>query len=281
MRRRRSGLSRIAIPLVSIITLGLALLLGALALSRTDDKPDTVHTPSGPAVFTAKTRTIVRKVPGFPTPAPVPSPVPTPAPSPAPTPEPTALQTPAPTPEPTPVPTPTPAPEPLAEPEPTPEPTPPPVPQDLVLTKEAFLAGRLLVPDIGVDAPFEEKGLNADDSMEDPSGREAVAWYPFKSLPNGGENIFLAGHLQLGGTPAVFNKVPDLEAGNRVVIWAGGAEFYYSVVSKELWSKADSLYAVNDPVDSEVVTLMTCGGDFIPETGDYTHRWIVRAARIN
>ena len=179
------------------------------------------------------------------------------------------------------MPTPTPAPEPPAEPAPTPEPTPPPVPPDLVLTKETFLAGRLLIPDIGVDAPFEEKGLNADDSMEDPSGREAVAWYPFKSLPNGGENVFLAGHLQLGGTPAVFWDVPNLEIGDRLVIWAGGIEFHYSVVSKELWTKEDSLHAVNDPVDSEVVTLMTCGGDFIPETGDYTHRWIVRAARIN
>ena len=278
MRRRRSGLSRIAIPLVSIITLGLALLLGALALSRADDKPDTVHTPSGPAVFTAKSRTIVPKVPGFPTPAPVPvSPMPTLTPPPPPTPAPTPI----PTPEPTPVPTPTPAPEPLAEPTPTPEPTHPPVPPDLVLTKETFLAGRLLIPNIGVDAPFEERGLNPDDSMEDPSGREAVAWYSFKSLPDGGENIFLAGHLQLGGSPAVFNKVPDLEVGDRLVIWAGGAEFHYSVISKELPTKEDSLFAVNDRVDSEVVTLMTCGGEFIPETGDYTHRWIVRAARIN
>ena len=100
--------------------------------------------------------------------------------------------------------------------------------------------------------------------MEDPSGREAVAWYAFKSLPNGGENIFLAGHLQLGGAPAVFNKVPKLGAGNRLVIWAGGVEFHYSVVSKELWTKEDSLFAINDPVDSEVVTLMTCGGDYIP-----------------
>ena len=274
-------MSRTLIASVSIITLGLASLLGALALSGTDDKPATVHTPSGPAVFTGKTRTVVRKVPGIPTPAPVYTPMPTPPPSQPPTPAPTHFPTPPPTPEPTPAPTPTPIPEPVPEPAPTLEPTPPPIPPDLVLTKETFLAGRLLIPDIGVDAPFEEKGLNPDDSMEDPSGREAVAWYPFKSLPNGGENIFLAGHLQLGGSPAVFNNVPDLEVGDRLVIWAGGAEFYYSVISKELLTKEDSIHAVNDPVDAEVVTLMTCGGNFIPETGDYTHRWIVRAARIN
>jgi len=277
------GLSRTLIASVSIITVGLTFLLGALALSGTEGKPATGHTPSGPAVFRSKTQIVVRMVPRFPVAAPVPvsTPVPTPPPPPPPTPATTPVPTPVPTPEPTPAPTPMPTHEPLAEPAPTLEPTPPPVPPDLVITQESFLAGRLLIPDIGVDAPFEEKGLNADASMEDPSGREAVAWYPFKSLPNGGENIFLAGHLQLGGSPAVFWNVPDLQAGDRLIIWADGVEFHYSVISNELWSKTDSLYAVNDPVDSEVVTLMTCGGDFIPETGDYTHRWIVRAARIN
>ena len=175
---------------------------------------------------------------------------------------------------------PAPTPELVPEPEPTPVPLPP-VPPDLVLTKEEFLAGRLLIPEIGVDAPFEERGLKPDLAMEDPSGREAVAWYPFKSLPNGGENVFLAGHLQLGGSPAVFNKVPNLEVGDRLIIWAGFVEFHYAVVSKELWTKEDSLFAVNDPVDTEVVTLMTCGGEYIPETGDYSHRWVVRATRIN
>ena len=274
-------MSRTLIASVSIITIGLAFLFGALAFGGTEDSPATIHTPSGPAVFRGKAQVIVREAPGFPTPAPVATLIPKPPPPTPATRPPTPVRTPMPTIEPTPVPTPTPDPEPPAEPAPTLEPAPPPVPADLVITKETFLAGRLLIPDIGVDAPFEEKGLNADDSMEDPSGREAVAWYHFKSLPNGGENIFLAGHLQLGGTPAVFNKVPDLEVGERLVIWAGGVEFYYSVVSKELLTKDDSLHAINDPVDSEVVTLMTCGGDFMPETGDYTHRWIVPAARIN
>jgi LPXTG-site transpeptidase (sortase) family protein len=154
------------------------------------------------------------------------------------------------------------------------------VPPDLVLTKEEFLAGRLRIARIGVDAPFEERGMDANYKMDDPTGREAVAWYTFKSMPNEGENIFLAGHLQLGGSPAVFSQVPKLEAGDRLVILAGGVEFHYAVISKELRTKADSIGAVNDPVDSEVVTLMTCGGNYVGGW-DYTHRWIVRAARIN
>jgi LPXTG-site transpeptidase (sortase) family protein len=117
--------------------------------------------------------------------------------------------------------------------------------------------------------------------MEDPSGREAVAWYDFEPLPNEGGNIFLAGHLQFGGSPAVFSDLNKMEAGYEVIISAGGVDFYYSVVSEEYQTKADSLHAVTDTVDGEAVTLMTCAGSYIPSTGDYTHRWIVRAVRIN
>lgn len=279
---------RVAIPIVSVTLIGLAGLIGTLAWTG-NDETSTAETYYGPAVIKPNKRTIVRRVPGFPTPSPMPrptlppTPVPTLAPTPEPTPIPTPVPTPVPTPEPTSPPTPEPTPEPAPEPvpEPTPIPAPPQVPPDFVLSKEAFLAGRLNIPRIGVDAPFEERGIDANYKMEDPSGRDAVAWYPFKSLPNGGENIFLAGHLQLGGTPAVFWNVPNLEAGDRLIISADGVEFHYAVISKELQTKEDSLSAVNDPVDSEVVTLMTCGGDYVPETGDYTHRWIIRAARVN
>jgi LPXTG-site transpeptidase (sortase) family protein len=277
-------LKRVAIPIIAATGIGFAGLTGALVWNGSDGT-STTETSYAPAVIKPNKRTVVRRVDGFPTPSPLPrptlapTPVSTPAPTPEPTPPPTPVPTPIPTPEPTPPPTPAPTPEPA--PEPTAMPTPPPVPPDFVLSKEAFLAGRLNIPKIGVDAPFEEKGLDANYKMEDPSGREAVAWYPFKSLPNGGENVFLAGHFQLGGTPAVFGRVPELEAGDRLIIWAHGIEFHYSVISKELPTREESLYAVNNPVDSEVVTLMTCGGDYVPETGDYTHRWIIRAARIN
>jgi sortase A len=123
--------------------------------------------------------------------------------------------------------------------------------------------------------------MGPDGVMQDPSGTEAVAWYPFEPLPNEGGNIFLAGHLLVGGHPAVFWDLNKLEAGHQVIIRAGGVDFYYSVVSEEYQTKADALHAVTDTVDGEVVTLMTCAGSYIPSTGDYTHRWIVRAVRVN
>jgi len=117
--------------------------------------------------------------------------------------------------------------------------------------------------------------------MQNPTGSDAVSWYSFEPLPNFGGNIFLAGHLQLSGSPAVFWNLENVHVGDRVVISAGAADFYYSVISVELETKADSLHAVIDPVDRETVTLMTCAGTYIASTGDYTDRRIVRAVRIN
>jgi len=160
-------------------------------------------------------------------------------------------------------------------------PTPAPVSPDLVLTKEEFLWGRLVIPRIGVDAPFEERGMDEYGVMQDPSGREKVGWYNFMPLPNEGKNVFLAGHLQYGGSPAVFWNLGQLEAGDEVIIWAGGVEFHYVIVSKEYRTKADSIHSVTDPVDTEVVTLMTCAGEFVPAANDFSHRWILRGVRTN
>jgi sortase (surface protein transpeptidase) len=33
--------------------------------------------------------------------------------------------------------------------------------------------------------------------------------------------------------------------------------------------------------DQETLTLITCGGDFNPDTGEYNQRWVVRANLIS
>jgi LPXTG-site transpeptidase (sortase) family protein len=275
-------LRRTLIPsiLISVGALGLAVSLGAWAIMNADDAPESpseVAAQSGPQTFTG--RVTSRHVSTY---VPAPTSIPTPAPPsmPAPTPVPTPLPTPVPTPIPTPPP-PAPEPAPTPVPAPTPLPTPAPISPDLVLTKEEFLWGRLVIPKIGVDAFFEERGMDANGVMQDPTGREKVAWYNFMSLPNGGKNVFLAGHVQYSGTPAVFAKLGELEAGDEVIIVVGGAEFHYAITWKDYRSKAEAIYSVTDQVDTEVVTLMTCAGDYVPGAADYSHRWILRGVRTN
>ncbi len=281
---RKTRLSRTLVLSILVIAIGLALAAGAWAVITTQNtgpRSEAVEAVPHPTTIIGSATEI--RIPGAtpvrtlpPTPPP-----PTPPPTAPPTPEPTPIPTPIATPPPPPPPAPEPEPAPAPTPEPTPIPPPPPVSPDLVLTKEQFLAGRLVIPRIGVDAPFEERGLDGNRVMQDPTGREAVSWYSFETLPNDGGNVFLAGHLQLGGSPAVFWNLQNVQAGDRVVISAGAADFYYSVIRVELEAKADSLHAVIDPVDRETVTLMTCAGTYIASTGDYTDRWIVRAVRIN
>jgi LPXTG-site transpeptidase (sortase) family protein len=155
-----------------------------------------------------------------------------------------------------------------------------PVDPDFVLSKDDFLNGRLVIPWIGVDAAFEERGMYENGVMQDPSGGEKVGWYNFMSLPNGGKNVFLAGHVQFGGSPAVFSRLGELEPGDQVIIVAGGVEFHYAITWKDYRTKAEALYSVTEPVSEEVVTLMTCAGEFVGGN-DYSHRWILRGERVN
>ena len=170
-------MSRTVLISISVVSIGLALAVGVWAAITTQDT-----SPQSEAVWVAPRPTIVIgnattiRIPGA-TPVPTlpPTPKPTPAPTPPPTPEPTPMPTPVPAPPPPPPP---PSPEPTPAPMPEPTPIPPPLPVDprLVLTKEQFLAGRLVIPTIGVDAPLEERGVYGNGVMQDPSGRQAVAF---------------------------------------------------------------------------------------------------------
>lgn len=269
----------------SLIGIGAAVLVATWVLAAPDDSATArAGVSSGPRTFTGYVSSshVWPYTPPLAvifTPAPTQPPTPAPAPPPPPTPAPTPEPTPAPTPEPMPAPTPEPTPAPT--PEPTPVPTPAPVSPDFVLSKDDFLWGRLVIPRIGVDAAIEERGMDEYGVMENPSGAEKVGWYNFMPLPNQGKNVFLAGHVQYGGAPAVFWDLGSLEPGDQVIIRAAGVEFHYSIVSKDYQTKSGSLYSVIDPVESEVVTLITCAGDYVPGAGDFSHRWIVRGVRVN
>ena len=163
--------------------------------------PSEVATSSGPQTFTGRVSS--RHVSTY---VPAPTVAPTPAPPP-------------PTPAPTPVPTP--GARTRADPHCLPRPRRPNPPQSrsrhprrcrrprpsartLCCQRKSSSGGGSCIPKIGVDAPFEERGMDEYGVMQDPSGREKVGWYNFMPLPNEGKNVFLAGHLQYGGSPAVF-----------------------------------------------------------------------------
>lgn len=145
---------------------------------------------------------------------------------------------------------------------------------------------RMVIDRIGVDAPVNVYGLDENAVPEVPLGSDAadvVAWYNFSAKPGTGSNAVFAGHVTWNGR-AVFYDLQTLQPGDPIrLVGTDGTELTY-VVSANFAvdpNDPDSLQ-VMQPTDTDVITLITCGGTFFESAdpvagGDYTLRVIVRA----
>ena len=152
---------------------------------------------------------------------------------------------------------------------------------------EGVAPAELLVNSVGVDAPIE-LGNVTDGVMQDPSGPWVVSWYePLGKIGEGG-NVVMAGHVDYWNVgPAVFWDVRYLPEGDIItVVGEDGKNYEYAVQWTQSYM-ADQLTPEtiqNDIVGDtgqETLTLITCGGEFNPDTGEYNQRWVVRANLIS
>lgn len=161
---------------------------------------------------------------------------------------------------------------------PEPEPTPVTVPLRLVIDR------------LGVDAPVGVYELDENGVPEVPvadDAAEVVAWYDFSSKPGAGSNAVFAGHITWNRAPAVFSNLDDLQAGDVVrLVSDDGREYTYEVFANFAVDPYDTeSLKVMAPTETDTVTLITCGGTWIPDPseqfgGDYTTRTIVQAKLV-
>lgn len=176
-------------------------------------------------------------------------------------------------------------PSPTARPQPpTPIPSPTPVPAP-PLGDQPY---RMIIEKLGVDAPVNAYGLDAEAVPEVPTGSDApsvVAWYNFSAKPGVGSNAVFAGHVTWNG-PAVFYNLVSLAAGDVIRLRGDdGNELAYTV---------SEVYSVdpNDPeslsvmaaTSRDAITLITCDGTYVDTNdpvfgGEYSTRLVIRAVR--
>jgi sortase (surface protein transpeptidase) len=92
-------------------------------------------------------------------------------------------------------------------------------------------------------------------------------------------NVVLAAHVNWNGRLRPFGLLHTLEPGDAIqVIDADGRGFEYRVESSH-WVRAEGapLAEIFAQPDQPVVTLITCGGEYIAATREYLDRLIVRA----
>jgi len=163
------------------------------------------------------------------------------------------------------------------EPEPTPEPTPEPVAAPL----------RLVIESLGVDAPVVEMGMDDHGTPYVPLNGQDVAWYNFSSPPGAGSNAVFAGHINWERAPGVFGDLDKLQPGATVrLISEDGSEYVYEVFANFPVDPYDpDSLKVMAPTPTDTVTLITCGGTWIPDPserfgGNYTNRTVVQARLV-
>jgi len=140
---------------------------------------------------------------------------------------------------------------------------------------------RLEVPSLGVDAAVDAVGVEDDGSMVIPAEVDRVGWYRFG--PEAGAaagNAVIAGHVDTAAQgPGALFDLQGVEVGAEMLVTDGAGTLHrYTVISRERMTKSDL------PVDTifartgeHRLVVITCGGDFLPETRSYADNVIITA----
>ena len=96
-----------------------------------------------------------------------------------------------------------------------------------------------------------------------------------KGSANPGEpgNVVLSGHISSPSEGAIFQRLPQVKAGDSIVITTAQASFLYQVWDVRV--VAPNAVEFLDSTDASTATLITCYPDHI-----YSHRLIVRAQAV-
>jgi LPXTG-site transpeptidase (sortase) family protein len=139
---------------------------------------------------------------------------------------------------------------------------------------------RIRIPAIAVDAGVEPVGLRSDFSMDVPHAVEDVGWYSLGAVPGEPGDAVIAGHLDgPGGGPAVFGRLDQLRAGDRIeVTMTGGGTAAFKVTGTGPVA-ADQVAAGHfDTQGRARITLVTCAGSWDTGRQVYTERFVVEAS---
>jgi sortase (surface protein transpeptidase) len=142
------------------------------------------------------------------------------------------------------------------------------------------------IPDATVDAEVELNEI-VDGVMLDPSGPWVVSWFQETSLLGDMDNTVMSGHLDYWDVgPAVFYTVGQLQQDAPIYVTGeDGSSYTYAVDWVETYGidqlTPETISEIVGPTDYRALTLITCGGEFDEERGQYLSRTIVRARLVD
>ena len=134
-----------------------------------------------------------------------------------------------------------------------------------------------------IDVNVQEVGVEEDGTLSVPSNWQDAGWYINSAKSGEIGNVIIDGHYDTNtGSPAAFWNLKNLKIGDTVIVTDGlGRDFSYRV--------SEIFYvAINDPdrldifasADKPILTLITCGGLWLPGKGTYSSRLVIRSQLI-
>jgi LPXTG-site transpeptidase (sortase) family protein len=152
-------------------------------------------------------------------------------------------------------------------------------------TPDVAAIAELVIPKYGIDAPVQIKGVDGNNTMQSPDGPTNVAWYTFSVAPGNIGNAVFSGHVDyINYGPAVFWHLKDLVVGDAIEIHlASGTVYKYKVTGGQSVGAdptQEELASIVGQTPQEIITMITCGGDWDPVAHEYDHRTVVRAERV-
>ena len=121
---------------------------------------------------------------------------------------------------------------------------------------------RIRIPAIHITSPLTPLGLNADGTLQVPTGAYPAGWFTGAPTPGETGPAIIAGHVSYNGVAGVFADLHQLRAGDKIVVSrADGSTAVFGVAHVEHFTKTHFPSArVYGNIERPGLRLITCGG---------------------
>lgn len=142
---------------------------------------------------------------------------------------------------------------------------------------------RVEIPAIGVSSGLEDLHRGPAGELDPPKDWDSAGWFSDGIVPGQVGPAVIAGHVDSPTSAAVFYRLDELVAGDRITVgMSDGSERVFQVQRSERAAK--SAFPTSDVYGTSptpALRLITCDGTFDTATGHYTDNLIVFATLVH
>ena len=140
----------------------------------------------------------------------------------------------------------------------------------------------LTIPAIDVSTDVIGLGQHPDGTVEVPDDPAAAGWFQLGPTPGSAGSSVILGHVDSTSGPAVFYRLDELRAGDRIAVRLDdGTTVRFRVHSNQTYANADfPARKVYGKQGRSQLNLVTCGGAYDAARGGYQSNVVVNARLV-